>query len=177
MCLTSNEELAKKMRLLRDHGMSRERRYWHEAVGFNYRMTNLQAAIGVAQLSKLDEFVEKKRLIAEWYREGLGGLADKDLISLHPEMKWAKCIYWMYSILIQDSFGLSRNELMDRLQLEGIETRPLLAPLHLMPPYKKGDKPTVAEELSGRGVNLPSSVNLTAEQIDCIVDIIVKGKV
>ncbi len=176
MCITNDEELAAKMRVLRDHGMNPQRRYWHDMVGFNYRMTNMQAAIGVAQIEKLEKFIEKKRKIAGWYSERLKELERKGLVKLHPELPWARCVYWMYSILIQDNFGLSRNELMNRLQLEGIETRPLFFPLHLMPPYKRGDKMTVAEELSGRGVNLPSSVNLTAEQVEYITDRIVRLK-
>ena len=176
MCLTNDEKLTAKMRVLRDHGMNPQRRYWHDIVGFNYRMTNMQAAIGVTQVGKLEKFIEKKREIAGWYADGLKELEREGLVKLAPEMPWAKCVYWMYSILIQDNFGLSRNELMDRLQLGGVETRPLFLPLHLMPAYKRGDRMTVSEELSRRGISLPSSVNLTAEQVEYITDRIIKLK-
>jgi len=135
MCLTNNEELAERMRNLRDHAMSKNRKYWHETIGFNYRMTNLQAAVGVAQLKKLDEFVEKKRRIAKWYAEGLKDLAEKGLITLHPEMEWAKCVYWMYSILVEEKAGVNRDELMRKLKENGIETRPFFVPMHILPMY------------------------------------------
>jgi len=160
MCLTNNEELAERMRNLRDHAMSKNRRYWHETIGFNYRMTNLQAAVGVAQLKKLDEFIEKKRQIAKWYKKGLRDLAEKRLITLHPEMKWAKCVYWMYSILIEDKARMSRDELTRKLENVRIETRPFFVPMHLLPMYNSGERLPVAEELARKGINLPSSVTL-----------------
>ena len=158
MCLTNDEELAEKMRLLKDHGMSRERKYWHEVVGFNYRMTNLQAAVGVAQLRKLDEFIEKKRQIARWYAEGLRDLAEKGFVTLHPEMPWAKCVYWMYSILVEDKYGITRDRLMEKLERNGIETRPFFHPIHKMPPYKSNESLDIAEKLSKKGMNLASGL-------------------
>ena len=169
MCLTNNEELAEKVRILRDHGMNPEKKYWHDVIGFNYRITNLQAAIGVAQLKKLDEFVEKKRKIAKWYSESLKELEERQFIKLHPEMSWAKCVYWMYSILIKDKFGISRADLMKKLEKNGIDTRPFFYPIHMMPPYMSEEKFPVAEELSRRGINLPSSVQLKEEEIELIV--------
>ena len=169
MCLTNDEELAEKMRILRDHGMNPEKKYWHDIIGFNYRMTNLQAAIGVAQLKKLDEFVEKKRQIAKWYSEELKDLVDNGKITLHPEMFWAKCVYWMYCILVEDNFGMSRNELMKRLEEKGIETRQFFYPMHVMPPYKNNEKFPIAEELSRKGINLPSGVSLTENEVKQIV--------
>ena len=168
MCITNNEELAEKMRVLRDHGMSRERKYWHEVVGFNYRMTNLQAAVGVAQLKKLDEFIKKKRQIAKWYSEELKELEEKGLVRLHPEMKWAKCVYWMYSMLIEDKAKVSRNELMKKLKNMGIETRPFFVPMHLLPMYNSGERLPIAEDLAERGLNLPSGASLKREQIEFI---------
>ena len=173
MCLTNNGELAEKMRILRDHGMNPQKRYWYDIVGFNYRMTNLQAAVGVAQFKKLGEFVEKKRGIAKQYSEELKGLEEKELITLHPEMPWAKCAYWMYCILVEDKFGMSRDELMKRLEEKEIETRPFFYPVHIMPPHKNNEKFPVAEELSRKGINLPSAVNLTEEMIMRVVDAII----
>ena len=172
MCLTNNEELAEKMKLLRDHGMSKHRRYWHEVIGFNYRMTNLQAAIGVAQLKKLDKFIEKKRQIAKWYAEELKELEDKESIKLHPEMNWAKCVYWMYSILIENKAKISRDELIKILEEGRIETRPFFVPMHLLPIYDTREGLPIAEELAKNGVNLPSSVNLNFEDVRIICSII-----
>jgi perosamine synthetase len=169
MCLTNNEELAENMRILRDHGMNPNKRYWHDSVGFNYRMTNLQAAVGVAQLKKLGEFAEKKRKIAEWYSEGLKELEEKELIKLHSEMRWAKGVYWMYSILIEDKFGMSRDDLIKILEEREIETRSFFYPIHVMPPYKNEERFPVAEELARKGINLPSGVALTKNEIKQIV--------
>lgn len=169
MCLTNNEELAENMRILRDHGMNPNKRYWYDVVGFNYRMTNLQAAVGVAQLKKLDGFVMKKRQIARWYSEELKDLKEKELITLYPEMPWAKCVYWMYSILVEDNFDMSRDDLMKRLEKEGIDTRPFFYPLHMMPPHKNNEKFSVAEEISRKGINLPSAVGLTKKNLKEVV--------
>jgi len=170
MIVTNNEEIAEKAKFLRDHAMSKEKRYWHDHIGFNYRITNLQAALGVAQLKKLDAFVEKKRLIAKWYAKGLKELEERGLIKLHPEMKWAKCVYWMYSILIGDETKVNMDKLMRKLEEKEIETRPFFYPIHKMPPYEEYNhlELPIAEELSRKGINLPSSVKLKKEQIEYI---------
>jgi len=163
MCLTNDERLAEKMKILRDHGMDPKKRYWHNVVGFNYRMTNLQAALGVAQLSKIERFIEKKRRIARWYAEELSSIEG---ITLHPEMPWAKCVYWLYSMLInKEKAGITRDKLAEKLQNYGIEIRSLFYPLHEMPPYQKyANLPCPASSgVSSRGLSLPSSVKLSEE--------------
>ncbi len=166
MCLTNNEDLAQKMKVLRDHGMDVKQRYWHEVVGFNYRMTNLQAALGVAQLEKIDSFIERKRKIAKIYGSFLKNVQG---VVLHPEMPWAKNVYWLYSILVDDkSYGIDRDELIGKLAKNGVETRRFFYPIHIMPPYKKYAADCqfpVTEKLSLRGINLPSSVKLAEEEI------------
>lgn len=165
MCLTNNEEIAEKIRLLINHGKNPTKHFWHDVIGFNYRMTNLQAAVGVAQLNKLEEFIEKKRKIAKRYSEGLKELEEEERIKLHPEMSWAKCIYWMYSILVEDSFGMSRDELMKRLEGEGIDTRPFFYPIHKQPCYNITGVFPNSEYISERGLSLPSSTLLGEETI------------
>jgi perosamine synthetase len=167
ICITDDEALENKMIILRDHGMNPEKRYWHDVIGFNYRMTNLQAAIGVAQLQKLDQFIEKKRDIASFYQEKLTDLGDAGQISLHPEMPWAKCVYWIYCILIEDKFNLKRDHLIDELKNRGIDTRPFFYPISIMNPYKKESLPH-AEELSRKGLSLPSSTKLDFADISRI---------
>jgi perosamine synthetase len=171
MCLTNDGDLAEKMRILRDHGMNPNRRYWHDRIGFNYRMTNIQGAIGVAQLEKLDKYVEKKREIAELYKKELKNFEDRGFLRLHPEMNWAKCVYWIYSILIEDRFDGSRDELMEKLSRKGIETRPFFYPMHVMPSYKNNDVFCVAEQISRKGINLPSGIGLVKEDVKRIVQI------
>ena len=168
MCVTNNKKLARKMRILRDHGMNLKKRYWHDMLGFNYRMTNLQAAIGLAQVKKLDTFIDKGRKIAGWYKKKLGNLEEKNLVSLHPEMPWAKRVHWMYSILIENKFGVSRNNLMKELAKRGIETRPLFYPVHSFSFYKKQGNFPVAEGLSQRGISLPNSVGLPENDVNFI---------
>lgn len=173
MCLTDNEELAERMRFLRDQAMNPNKRYWHDAIGFNYRMTNLQAAVGVAQLEKLDGFIERKRQIAYWYAEELKGLQEKGLIKLHPEMPWAKCVYWMYSVLVENE---NRDNLMKKLEERGIGTRPFFYPMHVLPPYQTKKRYPVAEELSKKGVNLPSVLDLNKEDVRYIIEIIRRSR-
>jgi len=175
MCVTSNEHLAEKMRVLRDHGMNPGKRYWHDVIGFNYRMTNIQAGIGVAQLARSGRFIEKRREIARWYAAGLKELEAEGRVKLPPEMPWAERVDWVYSILVQDDLGTGRDELMNRLELAGIEVRPLFYPVHMMPPYKTNKRFPVAEELSRRGISLPFFVNLTEEQVKYITDTIRKS--
>ena len=170
MCLTNDKNLVEKMRILRNQGVNPQKKYWHDVVGFNYRMTNIQAAIGVAQLKKMNQFIKSKRQIKKWYEENLKDLIEKDFISIQPEMPWAKNVYWMTSILLGDKFSMKRNDLMDALEQKGIQTRPVFYPVSIMPPYgiqKEGDF-SIAQELSKTGINLPSSVNLSKEEVKVV---------
>lgn len=169
ICITNDDSLEDKMRILRDHGMNTSKRYWHDVIGFNYRMTNLQAAIGVAQLQKLDQFIAKKRKIASYYQQMLKDLDDEGLIILHPEMSWANCVYWIYCILIEDKFNLKRDNVITELLSRKIDTRPFFYPITDMDPYQKVPLPH-AEELSRKGLSLPSSINLDYEDISKITD-------
>ena len=164
MCLTDDAELAQKMRILRDHGMNPQRKYWHDVIGFNYRITNLQAALGVAQLKKIDTLINKKRQIAHKYN---GLLKDFAGVTLPPEMPWAKNVYWLYSILVD---AYIRDKMIEHLEKQRIESRPFFFPSHLMPPHKTDVSLPVAEELSARGLNLPSGTMLTESQIETVVD-------
>jgi len=170
MCLTDNEELYEKMKISRDHGMNPDKRYWHDFVGFNYRMTNLQAAVGVAQLKKIDKFIERKRLIANWYKKGLQELEEQGYIGLHPELPWAKSIFWMYSILINKNCKITRDQFIEKLKENGIDSRPFFYPAHVLPMYEFYSKNLKnAEDISSKGINLPTSPILEKNQIDFII--------
>ena len=172
MLVTNNPKIAEKARKLRDQAYEKERRFWHRELGFNYRMTNVQAAIGLAQMERIDEFVNIRRRNARLFNELLANIPG---ITLPPEAKWAKNVYWMYSILVEDEFGMSRDELMAFLRSHGIDSRPFFYPIHLQPLYEpqfKGEKYPVAEELSRKGINLPSGNELTEEEVRYIADII-----
>lgn len=171
MLVTNNLAWHEKGQFLKNQAMSKEKKYVHSEIGFNYRMTNVQAAIGLAQLEKLDAFITQKRAIAQQYNQLLAGVKG---ISLPPEAAWAKNIYWMYSILVQDDFAVSRDELMAKLQTAGVETRPFFTCVHKQPPYLSHGHEVlpVAEKLSLQGINLPSSVILTDKEIGYICSVI-----
>ncbi|MEO0565976.1 MAG: DegT/DnrJ/EryC1/StrS family aminotransferase, partial [Chloroflexota bacterium] len=121
MIVTNNSEYADTLRLLRGHGMSRTRRYWHEILGYNYRMTNLQAAVGVGQMEKIDRLIVRKREIARRYTDQLQGIPG---LTLPSEMVWAKSVYWLYTVVIDAAtFGITRDTLMEELSAKGIDTR------------------------------------------------------
>ncbi len=165
MITTDDAALAARCRMLRDHAMPPERRYWHDEVGFNYRMTNLQAAIGVAQMARIDEFIARKRAIAQRYH---AGLADIPGLTLPVERDGYTNVYWMYSILVDAPFALTRDGLLSALRAHNIDSRPFFHPLDTLPPYHSQTPCPTALRLSRQGLNLPSSPSLTDEQVDLI---------
>lgn len=171
MIVTNKSDLADKMRLLRDHGMSKEQRYQHPTMGYNYRLTNLQAAVGVAQMEKVEDILEAKRRIAKAYNEELQNVKG---ITLPPEAPWASSVCWLYSILIdQKIFGAERDEVMAELEAQDIETRPMFPPVHTQPIYSTGQIFAVAERLSAAGLSLPSAVGLRQDEINRVIDTII----
>lgn len=171
MVTTNDASLAARFRKLRDHAMPPERRYWHDEVGFNYRMTNLQAAVGLAQMERIDEFVRRKREIAEKYTERL---ADVPGLALPVERAGYTNVFWMYSVVLDERYPLSRDELVPALRERGIDSRPFFHSLDTLPPYAVDAPLPRALALSRQGLNLPSSPRLTDSQIDYICDTLVQ---
>jgi perosamine synthetase len=173
MVIFRDAAVAERGRRLRDHGMDPAKRYWHNEVGFNYRLTNLQAAIGCAQLERLDEFLTRKRALARHYVRRLAALPE---ITLPATVDGLVNSYWMFSIIVDFAgLGLDRDAFMARLSRAGIESRPLFYPMHVMPPYRdyaKGAAFPVTDRLSANGLSLPSGVLLTEEDIDYVCDVI-----
>lgn len=151
MVLTNSEYLHERICKIKGQGLAKYREYWHDTLGFNYRMTNIQAAIGLAQFEQIDKFINKKRQIANWYKKYL-----KDLpVKFHDEIGNVKHTYWMNSILVKNIE--TREPLREYLKENGIETRPTFYPIHTMPIYsEKYEKHAVAEDIALRGINLPS---------------------
>ncbi len=175
MVVTNDEKIAEMARLLRDQAFE-PKRFLHRYVGFNYRMTNIQAAIGVAQMEIIDESVATRRRNAALYNSLFDGVKG---ITKPPEAKWAKNVYWMYTVLVEDSFGMSRDKLMEYLKGKGIDTRSAFYPIHSQPVYAaqyKGEKYPVADEIGRKGINLPSGNTLTKDQIKQVVDTIISAK-
>lgn len=155
MLTTNDDELADQARLYRDHGMSRARKYWHEVIGFNYRLTNLQAAVGVAQVERIEMLLEQRAAIADRYHQLLDG---DNRLELPREASWAERVTWMYSLLVTD--GMKRDRVLARLEAEGIDARPVFNPVHTMPPYASRERFPIAEALSECGLSLPTWVSM-----------------
>lgn len=164
MVVTNDTTLATRSRHYKGQGLAEHREYWHDVVGFNYRMTNIAAAIGLAQLETADIVVARKRALARLYAEALNGLP----VVLHTEQPETVHSYWMVSILVPSP--ADRDPLRKHLASAGIETRPLFFPLHTMPMYAKVyRRHPVAEDLAWRGINLPSWPDLPVGDITRIV--------
>jgi len=165
MVVTNNKEIEKKVKLLKGQGMDLKKQYWFKVVGYNYRMTNVQAALGLAQLENIKKFINQRRKIADLYNKYL---ADVDGITLPIEKPYAKHSYWMYSILVNDS--TNRDRLMRFLKVRGIETRPFFYPMHTMPVHKKvgTDDLKISEKVSKKGINLPTFFGLKKKEIKFI---------
>ena len=170
MVVTDDEEIAERARSLKDLAHSKEQRFFHTDIAFNYRMTNLQAAIGLAQFEKIDDMIERRRNNASLYSSLL---SDIEGVTLPVEKVGVKNVYWMYGVLLEDRFGLSRDQLMARLKEDGIETRAFFIPVHEQPAFLKmglfGDERyPVAERISQNGLYLPSGSGLTHEQVQIV---------
>jgi perosamine synthetase len=164
MVVSNDKTLIERARHLKGQGLAAHREYWHDVVGYNYRMTNIEAAIGLAQLERADEFIGKKRALAQAYTERLQGAP----VECHAEQPDTVHSYWMFSILVEKA--AQRDLLREHLKQAGIETRPLFYPAHTMPMYAHNyRKHRVAEDLAWRGINLPSWPGLSAAQIDQVV--------
>ncbi len=165
MIVTNDETLYDRAYHLKMHGLAKYREYWHDTLGFNYRMTNICAAIGLAQIEKANEKILKKRMVVKWYNEAL-----KDLpVRHHGEYGDVFHSYWMYSILV-DTPAI-REELKSYLKSKGIETRPTFYPVHTMPMFsQKFQKLPVAEYLGWHGINMPSWPELTEAKIQLIAE-------
>ncbi len=165
MVVTNNETLHERVLHLKGQGLAKYREYWHDAVGYNYRMTNVSAAIGLAQFEQLEDILSKKKNIAQWYSEAFSDSP----FEFHSESENTVHSYWMCTILVPDT--MDRDELRDHLAANGIETRPIFYPVHTMPIYaQKFEKHPISEMIARRGINLPSYPALTKEDVSHIVD-------
>ena len=168
MVTTNDDALAEKLRLYRGQGMDPKRRYWFEVIGYNYRMTNIQAAIGLAQMENIEQALSDRTQLARWYDEALSPL--KEYIILPEQALWAKQVYWMYNIFLREGNELERDAVMLALNNLDIETRPVFYPMHILPPYKQSSTFPVADLWAQRGINLPTHQLLTQEDVSRIAD-------
>ena len=173
MIVTNNKELYDKMYTIWDQGRT-PGTFWIGEVGWKYKMSNIQAAIGLGQLERVDELIEAKRRIFSWYHEGL---EDVKQVRLNYEMPWARSIYWMVSIYLDEGAGMSRDDLMQKLKEKNIDTRPVFPAISQYPIWPKEQEPQpIALRIGNQGINLPSGVCLKREQVEhicnCLRDII-----
>ena len=173
MVVTADAELAGRLRLLRDQGFEQPR-FVHRVIGFNYRLTNLQAAVGLAQVEKVEEKVARKREIARWYLDLLTGCPD---VEVPHEAAGAKNVYWMFGVKLGPRFTAGRDAVMEELKAAGVETRAFFCPMHLQPVFQGSDPRfpdtrgayPVSRDLWARGLYLPSGIGLTRAQVEEVV--------
>ncbi|MBW1705122.1 MAG: DegT/DnrJ/EryC1/StrS family aminotransferase [Deltaproteobacteria bacterium] len=168
MVLTQRDDLCEKARALRNLCFQKSRRFYHEDLGYNFRMTNIQAALGVGQLERIEQIVDRKRAIAMAYQERLGGVKG---IVLPVEEEWAKNIYWVYGIVLDDSTDMDAAQFAECLAEVGIDTRPFFLGMHEQPVFQKmglfnDNHFPVAERLSRQGLYLPTGLSIKESEIN-----------
>ncbi len=164
MLVTSDPALLERARYMNDHGRDPHTAFVNTAIGYKYKMSNLQAALGLGQLERIEELVAKRRLNFQWYRDRLAGVPG---LTLNVERPWARNIYWMSSIVLGDEFSLGRDQVMAGLKQRDIDSRPFFLPISSFPMFEnRRDANPVAYKLSNRAINLPSGHNLTEADVD-----------
>jgi perosamine synthetase len=170
MVLTKREDTAEKLRSLRNLCFRPEQRFYHTELGHNFRLTNLQAAIGLGQLEKIEERIQHKRWMGAAYTEGLRGI---DKLQVPTEKEWARNVYWMYGVVLQEHTGLNAATFARRLAELGVMTRPFFLGMHEQPVLRRmglfrDEHFPVAERLARQGLYLPSGMSLTEAQIEAV---------
>jgi len=168
MVVTDDPALAETLRSMRNLCFQAQRRFYHEELGFNFRLTNIQAALGLAQLEGMAEIIERKRRIGQTYNQRLSGL---NALRLPVEESWARSVYWMYGVVLALDSHTNADGLAETLKKLGVETRPFFLGMHEQPVFHKrglfkDEHYPVAEELGRQGLYLPSGLGLTDEQMD-----------
>jgi len=174
MVLTDDPKLAERARSLRNLCFQPGRRFYHEELGFNFRMTNLQAALGLAQLERMDQIVAKKRWIGQEYTRRLQGIQG---LQLPVEEPWACNVYWMYGVVLSAETGMDAHQFAQRLKERGVDTRPFFLGMHEQPVFHRrgfflDERYPVAERLARQGLYLPSGLALTEDQVAYVCDAI-----
>jgi len=169
MVLARRAEHAERLRSLRNLAFREDRRFYHTELGHNYRLTNVQAAIGLSQVEHIEEHIRHKRWMGAAYTERLADLP----LELPVEEPWATNVYWMYGVVLEDDVPFEADELARRLRAEGVDTRPFFIGMHEQPALRArglfaDERYPVAERIARRGLYLPSGLTLTEEQVDAV---------
>jgi len=174
MVVSRNLKVLERAASYRNLCFNPEKRFYHKELGYNFRMTNLQAAVGVAQMERIEEFIALKRSLGMYYRQRL---ADIPGVRFQVEKPWAKSVYWIYAIQLEPDLGVDAQVVMDRLKKQGVGTRPFFIGLHAQPSLKRlglfhGEKYPCTDQSSKYGFYLPSGMTLTERKIDEVCDIL-----
>lgn len=176
MVLVRTPEMAERARSLRNLCFQKKQRFLHDELGYNFRLTNLQAALGVGQIERIGSIIDRKRAIAAAYSDRLRDIPG---ISLPVEEPWAKSVYWVYGIVLDQTSNLTAQQMMDRLKGSGIETRPFFLGMHEQPVFQRmglftGERYPVAEKLARMGFYIPSGLTITDEQLHMVANAVRK---
>jgi len=178
MLVTNKEDIFHRCLFLRDHGRKPrkpgDKMFWNTEVAYKYKMSSMQAALGLAQLERIDELVERKRQIFNWYQSELGNIQG---ITLNYEAPNTKNTYWMVTVVLDEKFGFKKEELISLMSEKNIDCRPFFYPLSSMPAYKDLKQVTQAQQrnknaykISPYGINLPCGMNMTKEKVGCVCE-------
>ena len=170
MLVTNDDKIYERASFLANQGRDANIHFLIHEIGYKYKMSNIQAALGLAQLERIDELIQKKRQIYGWYKARLEG---KKGIRLNAEKEWAKSNHWMTSIVLENSISIEREVLTEKLKEKNIDTRPIFPPVSGFPMFKKATNP-VAEFVGRRGINLPSAFRTTKEEVDFVSESILE---
>ena len=168
MITTNDDHIAEQIRLLKGQGQDPQKRYWFPVVGYNYRMTNIQAAVGYAQLEYVNWHIEQRIRVAMLYKQFL---QEDPRLTLPVQKEWALNVFWMSSIILNDGTAQDRDQVMTCLKERGIETRPFFYPMHILPPYKNlqmEEEFPVVNRISALGINIPSYGTLSDDDVKYI---------
>lgn len=166
MLVTSDDKIYERASFIANQGRDAHIPFRINEIGLKYKMSNIQAALGLAQLERIDELIQKKKDIYSWYKSKLGG---REGIQISAEKEWARSIHWMTSIVLDNNAGVGREELTKKLLERNIDTRNIFPPISSFPMFKEAKSP-VAEYVGKNGINLPCALRLTKEQVDYVSD-------
>lgn len=176
MVLTDDPQIAEKARSMRNLCFQPNRRFYHEELGYNFRLTNMQAALGLAQLERVDGIIAHKRWMGQDYSRRLSGVRS---LELPVEESWARSVYWMYGVVLCEDIDMDTYQFGERLRDQGVDTRPFFLGMHEQPVFHKrglflGERYPVAERLARKGLYLPSGLGLTEDQLGRVCDAVEK---
>lgn len=171
MLLTDNKNIIQKARYFNDHCKDSKKAFWNLEIGYKYKMSNLQAACGLAQLGRIEELIRKKRKIFSWYKKRLSKIPG---LRLNVEKPNTKNTYWMVTVVMGRNYNIDKEKLMKEFDKYNIQARPFFYPLSSLPAINRKEKTPISFDISSRSINLPCGLNITEKQVDYICNTLIK---